>query len=121
MPARRVITLPPAESARLRQAYLDAFVDTTCEHYQRYIGTRQQFSDGIHYTGYIWDCLRHPTRLTYRQFRQELLHHADVYVIADDHSRDRILGAPLWPYQPYSVISLRSTLLLQLLPALPEH
>jgi len=41
-------------------------------------------------------------------------------VFADDHSRDSVVGAPLWPFPPYSVIVLAPNQLLQLLPALPE-
>src|SRR5690348_699401 len=91
------------DSAFWRRAYLNAFVDTTCEHYQRYIASPRQFSDGFHYEGYIWDCLRSPSRITIDRFRHEVVLHAEVLVMADDHSRDRIPGAPLWPYPPYSV------------------
>ena len=61
-----------------------------------------------------------PFRITYERFRHEVVRHAGVLVFADDHSRDRVINAPLWPYPPYSVISLFPNLLLQLLPALPE-
>jgi hypothetical protein len=112
--------LPPKDSAFLREAYLLAFVDTSCEHYKKYIGARRQFSDGEHYTGYAWDCIRQPSRITYERFCHEVVHHPEVYAFADDHSRDRVITAPLWPYPPYSLVALPPDLLLQLLPALPE-
>jgi len=117
---RQVRILPANDSADLRSAYLRAFVDTACEHYQRYIATKQQFSDGEHYTGYVWDCLRQSARITYERFCREVVRHPEIYVLADDHSRDRVITPPLWPYPPYSVIALPSDLLLRLLPALPE-
>ena len=108
------------DSAIWRQAYLDAFVDTTSEHYNRYIASLRQFSDGVHYEGYLWDCLRSPTRITVERFRHEVIRHPEVFVLADDHSRDRIPGAPLWPYPPYSVARFQPQTLLESLDTLPE-
>jgi len=117
---RQVQILPPGDSAALRAAYLLSFADTTRDHYRQYIGTRQQFSDGRHYTGYVWECLRQPFRITYERFCHEVVRYMEVLVFADDHSRDRVINAPLWPYPPCSVITLSPALLLELLPALPE-
>jgi hypothetical protein len=110
----------PEDSILWRQAYLDAFVDTKSEHYERYIATTHQFSDGTHYTGYIWDRLRHPSRITYERFCHEVVRHQDVYVMADDHSHDLIPGSPLWPYPPYSVARFRPQVLLEKMSSLPE-
>lgn len=112
--------LPAEESGSLRDAYLRAFVGTDCEHYRQYIGKQRQFTDGQHYTGYVWDCLRHAARITYETFCEKVLQHPHIFAFADDHSRDRVINAPLWPYPPYSVIALPSGVLLDLLPALPE-
>jgi len=40
--------------------------------------------------------------------------------MADDHSRDRIPGAPLWPYPPYSVARFEPQHLLESLDSLPD-
>lgn len=112
--------LSPEDSALWRNAYLEAFVDTSSEHYQRYIASPRQFSDGVHYEGYLWDCLRSHSRITIQRFRAEVVQHAEVLVMADDHSHDRIPGAPLWPYRPYSVARFRPQALLQSLESLPE-
>src|SRR5262245_58154622 len=61
--------LSPEDSAFWRQAYIDRFIDTVDEHYQRYIAFTRQFSDGIHYEGYLWDCLRSRSRITVQRFR----------------------------------------------------
>src|SRR4051794_38270742 len=112
--------LSPPESSIWREAYIDAFVDSTSEHYRKYIASSRQFSDGPHYEGYLWDCLRAPTRITTERFRHEVARYPEVVVMADDHSRDRVIGAPLWPYAPLSVARLSSGLLLESLAELPE-
>jgi hypothetical protein len=112
--------LSPEDSAFWRQAYLDAFVDTTNEHYRRYIASPCQFSDGVHHTGYIWECLRSPSRITIQRFQHEVVTHPEVFVMADDPSRDRVPGAPLWPYPPYSVARFEPPRLLASLASLPE-
>jgi len=112
--------LVPEDSAFWRQAYIDAFVDTSSAHYQRYIASPREFSDGLHYEGYMWDCLRSPVRITIQRFRHEVVRHPEVFVIADDHSRDRIPGAPLWPYPAYSVACFQPQTLLKSLDTLPE-
>ena len=78
------------------------------------------FQMGIHYEGYLWDHLRSPSRITIQRFRHELILHPEVFILADDHSRDRIPGAPLWPYRPYSVARFHPQVLLQSLEFLPE-
>lgn len=112
--------LSSEDSAFWRQAYLDAFVDTSSEHYLHHIASPREFSDGIHYTGYLWDCLRSPKRITIQRFHQEVIRYPEVFVMADDHSRDRIPGAPLWPYPPYSVARFLPESLLKSLDSLPE-
>jgi hypothetical protein len=112
--------LSQEDSAFWRQAYLNAFVDTAKEYYQRNIASPRQFSDGVHYTGYLWDCLRSPIHITIQRFRLEVVRHPEVYVLADDHSRDRIRGAPLWPYPAYSVARFEPQALLEALDSLPE-
>lgn len=101
--------------------YIEAFVDTSSDHYQNYVATLQQFSDGKHYTGYLWDNLRPGRkRITFERLSHEIVLHPKVNVMADNHSRDRVINAPLWPYPTNSVIVLPPSLLIQLLQALPE-
>ena len=108
------------QSALLRQAYLDAFVDTHCDHYAKYIVTTRSFSDGEHYEGYIWDCLRQPKRIAFKRLTDAVARFDEVFVFADDHSRDRVVGAPLWPYAPLSVARFQPNGLLKCLSTLPE-
>lgn len=112
--------LSPEDSSFWRQAYLEAFVDTSSEHYQRYIASPRRFSDGVHHEGYVWDCLRSAKRITAQRFRLEVVRYPEVFVMADDHSRDRIPGAPLWPYPAYSVARFEPQRLLDSMGSLPE-
>jgi hypothetical protein len=112
--------LSPQESSLWRECYLHAFADTASEHYRRYIASPRLFSDGSHYEGYLWDCLCSPTRITIQRFRDEVARYPEVLVMADDHSRDRVLGAPLWPYPSRSVARFSPRLLLESVAKLPE-
>jgi hypothetical protein len=112
--------LSPEDSAFWRQIYLEAFVDTDSEHYRRYIASPRTFSDGVHYEGYLWDCLRWPADITFQRFCHEVVRHPAVMVMADDHSGDRIIGAPLWPYRQSSVVRFTPRALLESLESLPE-
>jgi hypothetical protein len=49
-----------------------------------------------------------------------VVQHRDVFVMADDHSRDRVVGAPLWPHRPLSVVRLSPHVLLNSLDSLPR-
>jgi hypothetical protein len=115
---KSVQSLRPDEAMVTRKRYLDVFINTESEYYQKNIATLQNFRDGQHYIGYLWDCIRDGRRVTFERLREKVSVHPTVYVLADDHSRDRVINDPLWPYPPYSVISLPPTLLIQLLHAL---
>jgi hypothetical protein len=112
--------LSPQDSSFWRQAYLEAFVDTASDHYLRYIGSPRLFSDGMRYEGYLWECLRSPARITIERFGHEVVRYPEVWVMADDHSRDRIPGAPLWPYPSGSIARFAPSVLLESLAGLPE-
>jgi len=106
--------LSPEDSALWRQEYLGAFVDTSGEYYQRHIALPRQSR------GYLWDCLRSPSRITIQRFRHEVVRHAEVFVMAHDHPHNRIPGAPLWFRRPDSIVRFRPQALLQSLDSLPE-
>jgi hypothetical protein len=84
------------------------------------LATQQLFSDGMHDSGYLWDCLRMPSRITVQRFENEICVHSEVLVMADDHSRDQVPGAPLWPYAPHSVARFSPLELLEVRTSLPE-
>jgi hypothetical protein len=105
--------LSPEDFAFWRQAYIDAFIDASKDYYRRYIASPRQFSDGIHHTGYLWECLRSQSRITIQRFALEVVRYPEVFVMADDHSRDRIPGATPWPYPAYSAACFEPNTLLE--------
>ena len=117
---RQAQILSPEDSSLWRQKYLDAFVDMASAYYQQRITSPRRFSDGIHHEGYLWECLRSPSRITIQRFGLEVVRFPAVYVMADDHSRDRVLRAPLWPYPAFSVACFEPQSLLASLDSLPE-
>ena len=108
------------ESSFWREAYLERFVDTAGVEYQKRILTQHPFSDGLHYTGYLWECLRSPSRITIQRVQHEIALHSDVLVMADDHSRHHAPGARLWPYPQNSVALFTPEAFLSTVETLPR-
>ena len=50
--------LPTEQAVALRKAFIQKFVDTTSEHYQKHIATLIQDIDSFYYDGYLQDCLQ---------------------------------------------------------------
>lgn len=79
------------EASSLRQFFLCTFVDTSCDYFQDRIAHMRQFSDGLRYTGYLWDCMldREPVSCHYLISQLQALT-GPFYVFWDIHSCDRI-------------------------------
>ena len=52
--------LDAVKSDKLRSKYIQNFVDTTKKYYIELIENKTEFSDGLCYIGYLWDCLKDP-------------------------------------------------------------
>lgn len=50
--------VPTEKAVFLRKSFIQQFIDTTSDHYQKYIATLVQYADGFYYEGYLWDCLK---------------------------------------------------------------
>ena len=55
-----MIILDSTKSEALRCNYIKSFVDTASVYYKNNIEQSTMFSDGLCYTGYLWDCLLNP-------------------------------------------------------------
>lgn len=52
------LEIVPAEKAKaLRELFVQKFINTTSEHYEKHISTLIQYTDGLFYDGYLWECL----------------------------------------------------------------
>ena len=52
-----MIILDDEESVRIRNKYIQSFIDTTSTYYVDKIRAQKRYTDGMCYTGYLWDCL----------------------------------------------------------------
>ena len=50
--------VPPEKATALRKSFIQKFVNTTSNHYQKHISTLIQYTDGLYYDGYLWECLQ---------------------------------------------------------------
>lgn len=113
--------LSRGEAADIRQLFIDTFVDTTCNYFQNYILQMKSFSDGLRYTGYLWDCMIRRERVSYYFMQSTLeMHSGNFYVFWDIHSRDRILIKNYWKYPIDAVLCLAPKELPDVLQTLPE-
>lgn len=112
--------IPQMDAKHFRSEYIDKFINTNSEHYQKYIEVIRQFSDGMCYTGYTWDCLINPSIIRIEEvvnFRAVL---KEVLVFWDIHSKDRILIPDYWKFGKDDVLKLKFGELMDNLEYLPE-
>jgi hypothetical protein len=103
--AQHVTCLPLEESDSLRHEFGNAFVDSTRPDYERLIRTRQRFSDGDFYTGYLWDFFKHPHIASERAVWNRIDDApGEVYVMWDLHSSERILVPGYWQFPRHAVL-----------------
>ena len=92
------------ESDFLRSEYIQTFVNTNSTFYAEYIENKQMFSDGLCYTGYLWDCLLSPNVISEYKADMLLLDKQNVFIMWDIHSCDRIHIPNYWKYPKPSVL-----------------
>lgn len=115
-----MVKLSP-ESSFLREAYIDTFVDRTSDYYKSKIEKTLVFSDGICYTGYLWDCLYVHNRVSFTYVKHFLQNRVDpVYIFWDIHSSDLIHIKGYWKYPKDVVLIVSPSDILDVIPTLPE-
>lgn len=103
-----MIILNSKESDELRYKYIKNFVDVSSSYYKEHIEQRQQFSDGLCYTGYLWDCFTKPNVVPEYLLEQILSEKHDLYIMWDIHSSDRIFIPNYWKYPKLNVLHVES-------------
>jgi hypothetical protein len=117
--AIQVLQEPAASEVRAK--YILQFINTQHEFYINVISKPKQFSDGICYEGYLWDCLRQPfTIITFADFIRDLVGHDQVFAFWDVHSRDRILVPDYWHFPKSAALSGPAKIIAENLNYLPE-
>ena len=97
--------LDAIKSDELRSEYIQSFVDTTKDYYLELIKHKTEFSDGLCYIGYLWDCLKNPKVISEAEASLILQGKQNLYIMWDIHSCERILIPNYWKYPKTSVLS----------------
>lgn len=93
------------KSDELRAKYIQNFVNTTKDYFVELIERKTEFSDGLCYTGYLWDCLKNPQVISETEATRILQEKKNIYIMWDIHSCERIFIPNYWKYPKTSVIS----------------
>ena len=96
--------LDQEKSDALRRQYINAFVNTESLHYKEYVEQKKTFSDGMCYTGYLWDCFLHPRVVSKKQLELQLKEKRNIYIMWDIHSCERIFIPDYWKFPKESVL-----------------
>lgn len=113
--------LSGVDANNIRQIFIYTFVDTTCDYFQSRIKHMTKFSDGLRYTGYLWDCMIRRERVSYNYIISQLETHSNpIYIFWDIHSHDRIKIENYWKYPIDSVLYLHPTEIHNIIQTLPE-
>jgi len=115
-----VSVLSQSESNVIKDLYINEFIDAGNAHYRDNIATIQEFSDGWHYSGYLWECLIKYEQITMHQLKEQLLEFFDVIVFWDNHSSDRIVIPDYWKFPRDRAIKVAPIVLVENFSYLPE-
>ena len=106
---------------KLRERYTYTFINTENEHYKKHILTLKLYSDGLCYSGYLWECLINPVVIRENEVFDFLCNYSgNVYVFWDIHSKDKILTENYWRFDKNAVLEFDSKLLIENCKYLPE-
>lgn len=99
-----MIILDFKKSDSLRCNYIKNFVDTASIYYKKNIEQRMMFSDGLCYTGYLWDCLLNSNIILESKADQLLQEKREIFIMWDIHSCDRILIPDYWKFPKTKIL-----------------
>jgi hypothetical protein len=118
--SKSIIKLSDEQSDIKRREYISQFIDTQKEYYKKYIEELRDFVDGRCYTGYLWDCLKDPRVISFKELELGLRQKGEVYVFWDIHSKEKIFIEDYWKFGKDTVLLMKSEILLKGLEYLPE-
>lgn len=88
----------------LRCEYIKNFINTSSLYYKENIEQKIMFSDGLCYTGYLWDCLLKPTVISEYEASQFLQGKQRIFIMWDIHSCERILIPDYWKFPKTNIL-----------------
>ena len=93
-----MIVLDSTKSDVLRCGYVKSFINTESSYYINNIKHKTMFSDGLCYTGYLWDCLLKPCIISEHDADRLLEKKQNIFIMWDIHSCDRIFIPDYWKF-----------------------
>ena len=98
--------LPKESEIAFRSKYIDKFINTSSDHYDKYIRTVKEYSDGICYRGYLWDCLINYTIIRFEEvilYKEKL---NKIMIFWDINSKEYIFIKDYWKFGKDSMLRL---------------
>lgn len=95
------------KAEQLREKYISHFIDTNLEYYLSRIQKRIMCSDGMCYTGYLWDCLKNKFVMSENECFHYIENTESIYVFWDIHSKDRIFIPNYWKYPKEAILKMQ--------------
>lgn len=108
------------KAKNLRKQYIETFIVTKKDYFKKYIQVRHNYSDGMCYIGYLWDCLKETFVIDLKYIQGMANELNKVYVFWDIHTKERILIADYWKFGKETVLKLDFKTLLMNEEYLPE-
>ncbi|WP_295164452.1 hypothetical protein [Selenomonas sp. F0473] len=112
--------LNPIQANKYRQRYIDKYINTQSRYYPEYIETLHEFSDGLCYTGYLWDFLKSPIHIHEEQIEKYRSKLKQVLIFWDNNSRDRIYIKDYWKFGKKTMVRVDYNLFLDHAHFFPE-
>jgi len=101
---RRITIITGNEASVIRKKYIGQFVDITSDHFNKYIAVKKRCKDGVCYSGYLWDCLKHSIQVTEGQILNNQLPDQLLYVLWDLHSSNKIFNKDYWKFPKEAIL-----------------
>ena len=95
------LVVDPKNQEEIRANFINNFVDTTTDHYKKYIATLKKYPDGMCYDGYLWDSLKADYEIIEKTMEQAidyLIAKGDVFVMWDNYSNHRVFDNAILSY-----------------------
>lgn len=109
------------EAEDLRFLFIHSFVDTSSDYYHDYIQKTEMYADGLHYSGYLWDCMKNKRGVSFASVLNILMNYKNtIYILWDNHSYNKIKISNYWKYPRDSVLVAEPQEIGGLVPILPE-
>ena len=103
-----------------RKLYINKYINTDSKYYIERIENLSLFSDGLCYTGYLWESLKSPIFIHEEQIEQYRSKLKQVLIFWDNNSKDRIYIKDYWKFGKKTMVRVDYNLFLDHAHFFPE-